>query len=48
MDELILLPDGTHAVIHRSMTYGEAVIALLLLALVVLKVYELWSNRPRD
>lgn len=48
MDELINLPDGTYAVIHHSMTWGEAVIGLLLLALVVLKVYELWSHRPRD
>ena len=46
-DLLVRLPDGTYAVLHRSMTWGEAVIGLLLLALVILKVYELWT-RPRD
>jgi hypothetical protein len=46
-DLLVLLPDGTYAVLHRSMTWGEVVIALLLLAILVLKVYELWT-RPRD
>lgn len=44
---LVQLPDGTWAVLHRSMTWGEAIISLLLVALVVLKVYELWT-RPRD
>lgn len=43
-DLLIQLPDGSWAVLHRSMTWGEAVIIILLTALVLLKVYELWSK----
>jgi len=43
--QLILLPDGTYAVLLRSMSYGEAAIILLLTALVLLKVYELWRQQ---
>ena len=43
-EQIITLPDGSQAVIIRSMTWGEAVIILLLTALVVLKVYELWAT----
>lgn len=39
---MVTLPDGTQAVIIRSMDWGQAVIILLLVALVFLKVYELW------
>lgn len=47
--ELITLPDGTQATLYHSMTWGEAVIILLLVALVFLKVYELWAiRRERD
>lgn len=48
MQELITLPDGTQALLQRSMSWGEAVIILLLTALVFLKVYELWARRERD
>jgi hypothetical protein len=40
---LIQLPDGTYAAINRSLTWGEAVIILLLVAIVFLQVYGLWS-----
>lgn len=43
--EYLLLPDGTYAGISRQMSYGEAVIIFLLVALVFLKVYELWRAR---
>lgn len=42
--QLITLSDGTQAVILRSMTYGEATIILLLVALLFLKVVELWRK----
>lgn len=40
----VTLLDGTQAeaVLVRSVTWGEATIILLLAALVILKVYELW------
>lgn len=44
-DLLIQLPDGTYAVLHRGMTWGEAVIIILLTALVLLRIYEVWSSR---
>lgn len=43
--QVITLPDGSVAVLIRSMTWGEAVIILLLVALVVLRVYEFWARR---
>jgi hypothetical protein len=41
-EQIVTLPDGTQAVIIRSLTWGEATIILLLAALLVLKIYELW------
>lgn len=41
----IQLPDGTYAVVLRSMTWGEAVIILLLVAIVFLQVYALWISQ---
>jgi hypothetical protein len=43
--QLIQLPDGTWAAVSRSMTYGEAAIIVLLAALVLIKLYELWRQR---
>lgn len=43
--QLIQLPDGTWAVLERSITWGEAVIIMLLVALLFLKLYELWRQR---
>jgi hypothetical protein len=40
----IQLPDGTWSVIFRSMTYGEIVIILLLVALLILYIYDLWTR----
>lgn len=44
--QYILLPDGTYAAIMRSITWGEAIIIVLLVALVFLKLYELWKQHP--
>jgi hypothetical protein len=41
----IQLPDGTYAAVLRSMTWGEAVIILLLVAIVFVQVYALWSRQ---
>jgi hypothetical protein len=40
---VIQLPDGTYALLSKSLTWGEAVIILLLVAIVFLQVYGLWS-----
>lgn len=42
---LVQLPDGTWAVVQRSITYGEATIILLLVALLFLELYKLWRQR---
>lgn len=44
-DVYTLLPDGTYAVLHRSVTWGEGVIIILLVALVFLQVYALWTRK---
>ena len=38
------LPDGTFAAVCRTITWGEALLVLLLVAIVFLKVYELWRH----
>jgi len=43
-DQLIQLPDGTWAVLHRGMSWGEATIILLLVVLVFLQVYQVWRS----
>lgn len=40
--EYIYLADGTYAALDRSMTYGDAVIILLLVSFVFLQLYKLW------
>jgi hypothetical protein len=42
---LIQLPDGTWAVLNRSMDWGQVVIILLLVAMLVLQVFSLWQRR---
>jgi hypothetical protein len=42
--EYYLLPDGTYGVLRQELTYGDVVIILLLVALVFLKMYELWRS----
>jgi hypothetical protein len=39
------LPDGTAAIVRHEMTYGEAVIILLLVFLVLIQVYALWTRQ---
>lgn len=41
---LVLLPDGSYGLVLHTLTYGEAVIILLLVALVFLKIYEVWRR----
>lgn len=38
----IRLPDGTWAALSRTMTWGDIVVILLLVALLVLYIYDLW------
>lgn len=40
----ITLPDATTATVLRSMSWGEIVIILLLVALVFIEVYKLWRQ----
>lgn len=42
--EYILLPDGTYAAICRQMDYGQAVIIMLLVAIVFLGIYNTWRQ----
>jgi hypothetical protein len=42
--QLVQLPDGSYAMVLQSITYGEAVIILLLVALLFLKIYEVWRR----
>lgn len=39
------LPDGTFAVVERSITWGESVVILLLAALLFVELYKLWRQR---
>jgi hypothetical protein len=43
--QLVLLPDGTYALIERSMSWGEATIIILLATLVFVELYKLWRHR---
>lgn len=45
-DLLVQLPDGTWAVVHQAMSWGDIVILLVLVALLMLYIYDLW-NRTR-
>jgi len=44
--QYILLPDGSYAALDRSMTYGDVVTILLLVAVVFLLVVAIWRQRP--
>jgi hypothetical protein len=44
-DTIVKLSDGTYAVLHRSMTWGESMIIVLLAAMLFLQVYALWRQR---
>lgn len=45
--QLVQLPDGSLALIQRTMTFGEATLILLVAALLFLELYKLWRNRDR-
>lgn len=47
-DQYILLPDGTWALVHRGIDWGELAILIILVALLFLKLYELWMAHPRS
>lgn len=42
--QYIQLPDGTYATLVRSMSYGDVTTILLLVAIVVIQVYAIWSR----
>jgi hypothetical protein len=48
MERVYELPDGSIGIVYATMTWGEAVIIVLLVALVALKVYELWVSLHHD
>lgn len=43
--QIVTLPDGTYAVLSRSMTWGDMVIILLLVAMLVLQFYDIWRRQ---
>jgi hypothetical protein len=43
--EAYLLPDGSLAIVRQEMSYGEVVIILLLVFLVLIEVYTLWTRQ---
>jgi hypothetical protein len=43
--EIITLPDGSQAALIRSMSYGDVVVILLLVAIVFLLVYHIWRRK---
>jgi hypothetical protein len=43
--QLVALPDGTYALISRSMSWGEATIILLLVMIVLIELYKLWHRK---
>jgi hypothetical protein len=45
--QYIVLPDGTYAALDRSMTYGDVVTILLLVAVMFLLVVAIWRQRPQ-
>jgi hypothetical protein len=42
--QYIQLPDGSYAALSRTMSYGDVVIVLLLVAVVFLQVYSTWRR----
>ena len=43
--QYIQLPDGSYAMIARTMSWGEATLILLVSVLVFLELYKLWRSR---
>jgi hypothetical protein len=43
--QLVALPDGTYALIERSVTWGDATIILLLAMIVLIELYTLWHRK---
>ena len=44
--QYIQLPDGTYAALVRSMSYGDVVLILLLVPMLVMLGYVIWIHRP--
>jgi hypothetical protein len=40
--QVITLPDGSTAVFIRAMDYGDVIVALFLLIMTVLYIYDMW------
>jgi hypothetical protein len=45
--EYYLLPDGTYGVVVQELTYGDMAVVLLLVALLFVRIYELWTQSTR-
>ena len=43
--QLYQLPDGSYAILLRQMSWGDAIVILLLGAMLFLQVYALWLQR---
>lgn len=44
-DQYTQLPDGTWAVLHQSLDWGQIVIILLLVAMLFIQIVTLWQQR---
>jgi hypothetical protein len=45
--EYYLLPDGTYGAIVPELTYGDIAVILLLVALLFVEIYQLWTRSTR-
>jgi hypothetical protein len=45
--EYYLLPDGTYGAIVQELTYGDIAVILLLVALLFVEIYQLWTRSTR-
>jgi len=41
----IRLPDGSYGAVAQTMSYGDIVIIILLSAMLLLYIYQMWNNR---
>lgn len=42
--QLVVFPDGTHGYLYQTMTYGDVVIIVLLVALLSVEIYRVWTS----
>lgn len=41
----VQLPDGTFAAVSRTVDWGQIIIILILVALLTLYIYDLWTRK---